>query len=97
MELTHLDKACIFCERNDIKIGAYVRPEYPTYSVKKYVNGKARTVSLHKVKVEINIGNSIILSDQFYNQENELTEAVQRLKIFYYDRYLQSEKAKASK
>lgn len=55
----------------------------PTYKTKNRLN---KSITVNKVKLVIEIGNSITEGKMLYKQDRELTEAINRIYVHYYEK-----------
>jgi hypothetical protein len=61
----------------------YPVPVDVTYKTKNKLN---KSVTVRKVKLVIEHGNSTIEGKLLYKQDREMTEAIQKLYVYYYER-----------
>ena len=68
---------------NGNHLRVYPVPVDENYKTKNKLN---KSVTINKVKLVIEHGNSTIEGKLLYKQDREMTEAIQKLYVYYYER-----------
>lgn len=84
------EAVCWGIRTGEVTVSPFLSSDHETYTFIKNVKGKSRKITLHKVKLQVRIGNNVRLGKYLYRQDDEMSQAASIIYRHYYDRYLRS-------